>query len=135
MKTVTFYSILFAMLLVLTTCAGINSRSGQGRIFRTASSTGLVDGIYEGSARAYRGMIHVRLVISGGMMAEIDILDSDEDLFVGAAAIDELLEQVLMYNTTDLDAVSGATESSEGFLAALQDALRLGARDQGSKFK
>jgi uncharacterized protein with FMN-binding domain len=35
----------------------------------------------------------------------------------------ELTELVLDYQSTDIDAVSGATESSAGFLAAVEDAL------------
>jgi uncharacterized protein with FMN-binding domain len=39
-------------------------------------------------------------------------------------AMGELLELVLDYQSTGLDAISGATESSAGFLAAVDDALR-----------
>jgi fumarate reductase flavoprotein subunit len=61
--------------------------------------------------------------MEAGSIAEISVIDSGEDPFVGGAAIDELLETVLTHNTTDLDAVSGATESSEGFLAAVENAI------------
>ena len=96
-------------------CAGMGSHNPQ--------ADGLIDGIYEGTARGCRGLIHVRLHIEGGIMSDIEILDSVEDRFVGGAAIADLLEAALTYNTADLDAVSGATESSEGFCAALADAL------------
>jgi uncharacterized protein with FMN-binding domain len=108
--------------LLLAGCALIrdqNSAQESGGIFAGE----LLDGVYEGSAPGHRGTIHVRVHMEGGSIAQIDIIDSNEDQFVGGAAIEELLELALIYNTADLDAVSGATESSEGFLAALADAL------------
>jgi uncharacterized protein with FMN-binding domain len=106
-------SILFAA------CAGFNApgRAGQNRRMPRA------DGVYEGTAPGRRGPIHVQVRLEAGSIAEINIADSSEDQFVGGAAMEELLELVLTYNTTDLDAVSGATESSEGFLAAVENAI------------
>jgi uncharacterized protein with FMN-binding domain len=100
-------------------CAGFNApgRTGQNRRMRSA------DGVYEGTARGRRGPIRVRVRLEAGSIVEIDIADSSEDQFVGGAAMEELLELVLTYNTTDLDAVSGATESSDGFLAAVENAI------------
>ncbi|GHV72230.1 hypothetical protein AGMMS49928_28570 [Spirochaetia bacterium] len=81
------------------------------------------DGVYEGSGVGYRGLVHVRLRVEGGGIADIEIVDHGEDLLVGGAAMEELLEAALYADSTDLDAVSGATESSAGFLEALEDAL------------
>jgi len=125
MKNIVF-SVL-ALVLALSACAGTGSRGGRtgepGAVKSGALGPELVDGVYEGTARGYRGIIHVRVCIDGGIMSEIEILDSSEDRFVGGAAIDELQELALIYNTADIDAIAGATESSEGFLAALSDAL------------
>jgi fumarate reductase flavoprotein subunit len=82
-----------------------------------------LDGVYEGSAPAYRGPIRLAVRLESGVISEINIIDFRDDEFVGGAAVTELTEQVLEYNTTDLDAVSGATESSSAFLAAIDDAL------------
>jgi uncharacterized protein with FMN-binding domain len=86
------------------------------------------DGLYEGTARGYRGSIKLAVCLESGSIAEIDIIECQDDEFVGGSALDELMEQVLEYNTTDLDAVSGATESSLGFLAAVEDALGKGKK-------
>jgi len=51
------------------------------------------------------------------------VVESYEDRNVGEAAIEELTDLVLMYNTTELDAISGATESSRGFLEAVGHAI------------
>ena len=79
--------------------------------------------VYEGAAMGYRGMIHVRVGMENGTITEITVVESCEDSAVGGAAIEELADLVLMYNTTELDAVSGATETSEGFLAAVERAI------------
>jgi fumarate reductase flavoprotein subunit len=79
--------------------------------------------VYEGEAAGYRGVIRVRVRVEEGAIAEVHIIESSEDKAVGGAAMEELLDLVLAYNTTSLDAVSGATESSRGILAAVENAL------------
>jgi uncharacterized protein with FMN-binding domain len=54
---------------------------------------------------------------------EIEILDHNEDPFTGVPALESLTETALEENSADLDALSGATLSSRGFLEALEDAL------------
>ena len=78
--------------------------------------------VYEGEAMGYRGMIRVRVGFEQGTITEITV-ESQEDRNVGGAAIEELTDLVLMYNTTELDAVSGATETSKGFLEAVENAI------------
>jgi fumarate reductase flavoprotein subunit len=56
---------------------------------------------------------------------DIEVLEYEDDEFIGGSAIDALIEAILDTNSTDLDAVSGATESSNGFLEAVRNALLL----------
>ena len=81
------------------------------------------DGVYEGAGQGYRGSIRVQVRMEGGSIASIEIIDSDEDYAVGGAAMEELLDMIITYNTTDIDAVSGATETSRGFLEAVENAI------------
>jgi len=81
------------------------------------------DALYQGAAMGYRGMIHVRVGFEQGTITEITVVESREDQAIGGAAIEELTDLVLMYNTTELDAVSGATETSKGFLEAIENAI------------
>jgi len=78
---------------------------------------------YEGAAMGYRDMIHVRVGMEDGAITEITVIESFEDPAIGGAAIEELTDLVLMYNTTEIDAVSGATETSRGFLEAVENAI------------
>jgi len=71
----------------------------------------------------YRGIIRVRVGLDEGTITEIVVVESSEDWNVGGAAIEELTDLALMYNTTELDAISGATETSRGFLEAVENAI------------
>ena len=90
------------------------------------SSAGLSyePGIYEGSGMGYRGLIWVRVFLSEGGIEDIEILEHQEDAFA-VEALEELRELALEMNSADLDAVSGATASSIGFLTALETALSM----------
>ena len=83
--------------------------------------------ILEGTGMGYRGPIYVRLRVKDGSITEIDV-DSMEDRFVGGAAIEELIDLVIEYNSADVDAVSGATETSKGFLLAVENAIISGRK-------
>jgi uncharacterized protein with FMN-binding domain len=74
----------------------------------------------------------VEVRIASGLIQEIGIAPHQEDPFTGGEAMAELLELVLDYQSTDLDAISGATESSAGFLAAVEEALGQAARREPS---
>ena len=105
---------IYAALILFAGCLG----SGSVR------EAGYTPGIYEGSGRGYRGPIHVRLQVALAGIEDIVITGHRESAYPGAAAMEELLEAILEYGSTDLDAVSGATFSSRGFLEAVEDALR-----------
>jgi urocanate reductase len=103
----------FFVVLVICGCAALSAR-------RTSEGDGE---IFEGVGQGFRGPISVQVRISEGSITEIEVIDSMEDRFVGGTAIEELIDLVIMYNTADIDAVSGATESSEGFLEAVRNAI------------
>ena len=105
MKYIIFLAL--AMIFIFG-CAGLKTGNGV---------------FYEGGAMGYRGMIHVRVGMENGAITEITVIESNEDLAIGGAAIEELTDLVLLYNTTEIDAVSGATETSRGFLKAVENAI------------
>ncbi|GHV17157.1 hypothetical protein FACS189493_4260 [Spirochaetia bacterium] len=106
--------------LALAACAH-GDRAGFHAAVREAR---YIPGVYEGVGRGFRGTVHVAVEVDGSGFLGIEILEHDDDPLVGGAAMEELLELVLETDAADIDAVSGATESSEGFLAAVEDALR-----------
>jgi len=85
--------------------------------------TGYTPGAYEGIGNGYKGPIHVRIQTSAAGIEDIAIVSHQESNFPGLAAMEQLLEQVLETGETDIDAISGATYSSRGFLQAVENAL------------
>ena len=85
----------------------------------------LAPGSYEGTGQGYRGPIIVRVEASAAGIEDIAIISHSESAYPGLAAMEELMEQVLETGSTDLDAISGATYSSRGFLEAVEDALKM----------
>ena len=102
-----------SLLIVVSGCA----------VFGGSRGITAPDGVYEGKGQGYRGPIWVQVRMAAGSIMEIDIVDSEEDRFVGGQAMEELLDLVIEYNTTDIDVISGATESSKGFLEAVENAI------------
>ena len=129
MKNFSKFLFVFVVLGLLSGCAAFKNRPQTGSPFTRALQEGLSagdyrDGVWEGTAPGYRGSIRVLVNIAGAQIQGIEVAEHREDPAVGGAAMEELLDLVLEYNSTDLDAVSGATESSAGFLAAVEAALR-----------
>ncbi len=81
------------------------------------------DGTYTGSGMGYNDNIAVKVTVSGGKITDITIVSSDDDepYFTNARAV---VSRILSAQTTNVDAVSGATYSSKGIMAAVSDALQ-----------
>jgi urocanate reductase len=80
-------------------------------------------GNWEGSGTGYNGTIYVVVETDTTSIIDIDVPENDEDPLIGGEAIRELKEIVLETDSTDLDAISGATQTCEGFIDAVNDAL------------
>ena len=109
---------------LLALLPGCRSSGGIQYPFSFIQKAGFTPGTYEGTAPGHRGPIRVRLQISQAGIDDIVIVSHRESAYPGAAAMEELLEEILETGSTDLDAVSGATFSSRGFLNAVEDAMR-----------
>lgn len=82
----------------------------------------LEDGLYFGKGKGYRGDVYVAVAVQQHRMELVDIVDYvDDDAFFSRAK--KILELVITEQSTELDAISGATYSSKGILAAIDDAL------------
>ncbi len=81
------------------------------------------DGTYTGSGTGFGGQITVKVTIKGGKIAGIKIVSaSGEDAsFLGKAK--GVLSKILAKQSTNVDAVSGATYSSNGIIMAVRNAL------------
>ena len=106
--------------------ASANSSDGSSNSQADANSASgaYKDGEYLGKASAYNGNVEVKVTISGGKMTAIDIVKTkdDEDYFFDAQK--KVIPEILEKQSTDVDAVAGATTSSEGIAHAVEKALQ-----------
>lgn len=86
------------------------------------------DGVYEGVGQGYNGDIILELTITGGTIINIEIVDSSETESIGGAAYSELIVRALEAQDFNLDTVSGATKTTQGFSEALDNALSKASR-------
>ncbi|NLJ09234.1 MAG: flavocytochrome c [Treponema sp.] len=80
-------------------------------------------GVYEGTGHGHGGDIKVAVTVNNSAILEIKVLSTQETAYLGDSAIATLTERMLKANSADVDTVSGATEASNGFIAAVKDAL------------
>lgn len=85
----------------------------------------LTDGIYIGSADAFRGDVAVQVTVEKQKVTDISILsycDTEEYFFRAAPAV---IEQMKAEQSLNVDSVSGATYSSNGIIHAVANALEI----------
>ena len=95
----------------------------KGSAEANSTSGSYKDGEYLGKASAYNGNVEVKVTISCGKITAIDIVKTkdDEEYFFDAQK--KVIPEILEKQSTDVDAVAGATTSSEGIAHAVQKAL------------
>ncbi len=106
------------------TSANSSNGSSDSQSSDASSASGAYkDGEYLGKASAYNGNVEVKVTISGGKINAIDIVKTkdDEEYFFDAQK--KVIPEILEKQSTDVDAVAGATTSSEGIAHAVQKAL------------
>ena len=76
-----------------------------------------------GEADGFGGKITATVVMSGDTITDVTFDGPDETPDVGGAALETLADEVVAANGTDIDAVTGATFTSQGCIDAAQAAL------------
>lgn len=95
---------------------------------QASTSSGLKNGTFTGTAEETRyGIVQVQVVVSGGKITDVqtpqltgDDMRSD---MINSEAAPILRSEVLQAQSANVDTVSGATYTSEGYVASLQAAL------------
>ena len=104
------------------TSGGSSGSSGN------SSSTGLKDGTYTGQSTDTRwGPVQVRITVSAGRITAADAIDypmnNGRDQQINQYAIPQLQNETLQAQSAQIDMVSGATYTSEGYTTSLQSAI------------
>lgn len=90
-------------------------------------------GTYEATGQGNAKETPIRLSVTideSGKIYEMKILEHQETPQIGGKALDKLVEQATKENTADVDTISGATRTSEGFRDALRSALAQASGDE-----
>ena len=90
----------------------------------TADESGTYkDGTFTGSASGYHGVVKVSVTIKDNKIKAIKVLENHDDAAYFNRAKGVLLPLMVKKQSTNVDAVSGATFSSNGIIKAVRNAL------------
>lgn len=81
------------------------------------------DGKFSGSAYGYDGNIYVTITIKDDKITNIEATSDESDLWYFESCVQNVTSQIIASQSTSVDATSGATYSSEGIMAAVEQAL------------
>ncbi len=82
----------------------------------------LVEGIYEGSYREWPNSAAVRVTVKGNAIVSIEIVE--HQAWRGKKAEAAVLNRIVEEQSTNVDAVTGATNSSRVIMNAVQNAIQ-----------
>ena len=114
------------------------SAEGQGSTTTPTTEvpeSGYKDGTYQGSGTGFGGTITVQVTVSGGKITAIDIVDASGETTSYFASAKGVIGKMLAGQTPNVDAVSGATYSSNGIIQAVQNALSKAGGKESSTVK
>ena len=93
--------------------------AGQGDPNGTAGAVNYVGSSDNGMG----GAIRVMVITFGGEIVNIRVVEHNETAGIGDVALEQLVEQAKERKSADVDAVAGATITSQAFIEALTNAL------------
>ena len=103
-------AIALATLLVIAGCGNSNEQSNESKTV-------------EGTGAGKHGDIKVAVTFAGEKIKDIKIKDQKENEVLSEPVYKELKNTILSQNSADVDVISGSTATSEGYLAAVKDAI------------
>ena len=109
-------------------------KSGKGtkKAGYSKPSGGWKDGVYTGTAKGFGGPVTVRVTIKGGKIVKITAEGKSETASYWSRA-QAVRSRIIKKQSPKVDAVSGATYSSNGIINAVINALNKAAKKKGPK--
>ncbi len=90
----------------------------------SSSSGKYTAGTYTGSGKGHSSDVTVTATFSSSEITKVELDVSGETESIGGKAADELVQQIMDKQSSDIDGVSGATETTNAVKAALEDAIK-----------
>ncbi len=105
-----------------TAAAAASTGQGSTTVEQVTDAAAYKDGTYYGTGTGFAGPLTVKVVISGGKIASIEITETKDDAsYLNKAKA--LISKIISGQSTNVDTVSGATYSSVGIINAVRNAL------------
>ena len=94
----------------------------------TVLTAGVADGTYVGDAAQNKwGVVQVQVVYSGGQIADVQILrypdGENKSVRINQRSLPTLISEAISAQSANVDGVSGATYTSNSYVASLQSAI------------
>jgi len=116
------FSFMFIIFLgALTAC---NNASNDDNEDGTVSEGLFTPGTFEGVGSGYLGDVTVEVTFSSTDILDVVIMDHSDTAGFADNAFDSIIPSILQNQSTNIDAVSGATYTANGVLEAVSDAIR-----------
>lgn len=111
--------------------SGTSSSKPHTTITTVTPTNGYADGVYLGEGEGYEGPMTVRVTVFASKVTSIELVSSMDDEPYFGRAWATVPGRIIAAQTTSVDAVSGATYSSEGIRDAVNNALKKAAEAAG----
>ena len=98
--------------------AACNAASGSTSASTSGAAGQYIPGTYEGTAEGISSTVKVTMTFSDSAVTDVVVDTSGETASIGAAAADELREQLLAAGSAEIDGVSGSTITSDAVMKA-----------------
>ena len=98
--------------------AACNAASGSASASTSGAAGQYIPGTYEGTAEGISSTVKVTMTFSDSAVTDVVVDTSGETASFGAAAADELREQLLAASSAEIDGVSGSTITSDAVMKA-----------------
>ena len=98
--------------------AACNAASGSASASTSGATGQYIPGTYEGTAEGISSTVKVTMTFSDSAVTDVVVDTSGETASFGAAAADELREQLMAAGSAEIDGVSGSTITSDAVMKA-----------------
>ena len=98
-------------------------------LFCSMSAFAMTDGTYTGTADGRNAPVTVEVTIAGDAIEKIEVVSHEETDGIGTIAVDNLPAAIVESQSLGVEAVAGATVTSEAILAAVADCIEQAGGD------
>ncbi|MFL8952488.1 flavocytochrome c [Helcococcus kunzii] len=121
----------FVMIFSFVACENVNETKKESQAEETDKETKKEESkneakgnTFEGVSKGYAGDVKAMVTIENGEIKDIKVEAEKETPTIGGAASEKLAEQIVKSNSTKVEAVSGATMTSNALIEAVNQAIK-----------